>query len=65
MRLEVQTLDGAVKMRIPEGTQSGRIFRLRNKGIQSLRGGGRGDSVGRSQSSYAPETDQTTEGPVA
>jgi len=24
-------------MRIPEGTQSGRIFRLRNKGIQSLR----------------------------
>lgn len=43
--IEVQTLDGAVKMRIPEGTQSGRIFRLRNKGIQSLRGGGRGDQL--------------------
>lgn len=41
--LEVPTLDGKVKYDIPEGTQTGSIFRLRNKGIPHLRGGGRGD----------------------
>ena len=41
--LEVPTLDGKVKYSIPEGTQTGTMFRLRGKGIQSLRGGGRGD----------------------
>ena len=42
-QLEVPTLDGKVKYTIPEGTQSGTVFRLRGKGIPSLRGGGRGD----------------------
>ena len=41
--VEVPTLDGKVKYTIPEGTQSGSVFRLRNKGIPYLRGGGRGD----------------------
>ena len=41
--VEVPTLDGKVKYSIPEGTQTGTVFRLRGKGIQSLRGGGRGD----------------------
>ncbi|MDR3209592.1 MAG: molecular chaperone DnaJ [Oscillospiraceae bacterium] len=41
--LEVPTLDGAVRYTVPEGTQSGTTFRLRGKGIPSLRGGGRGD----------------------
>ena len=41
--LEVPTLDGKVKYSIPEGTQTGTVFRLRGKGIQSLRGSGRGD----------------------
>jgi molecular chaperone DnaJ len=31
--LDLPTLDGAVKMRIPEGTQPGRIFRIRGRGI--------------------------------
>jgi molecular chaperone DnaJ len=31
--LEVDTLDGAIKMRIPEGTQPGRVFRIRGRGI--------------------------------
>jgi molecular chaperone DnaJ len=31
--IEVPTLDGKVKMRVPEGTQSGRVFRIRNRGI--------------------------------
>jgi molecular chaperone DnaJ len=40
-QIDVPTLDGKVKMRVPEGTQSGRMFRLRGKGIPqvgSLRG---------------------------
>lgn len=31
--IDVATLDGKVKMRIPEGTQPGRVFRIRNKGV--------------------------------
>lgn len=41
--LVVPTLDGKVKYKIPEGTQSGTIFRLKGKGIPNLRGYGRGD----------------------
>ena len=41
--VEVPTLDGKVKYTIPEGTQSGTVFRLRGKGIPYLRGSGRGD----------------------
>ena len=39
----VPTIDGDVKYNIPEGTQSGTVFRLRNKGIPYIRGSGRGD----------------------
>jgi len=39
----VPTLEGEEKLRIPEGTQSGSVFRLRNKGIVSLGERGRGD----------------------
>lgn len=41
--LEVPTLDGKVKYAVPEGTQTGTIFRLKGKGIPYLRGNGRGD----------------------
>ena len=41
--VEVPTLDGKVKLTIPEGTQPGEVFRMRGKGIPYLRGGGRGD----------------------
>jgi len=41
--IEVPTLDGKVSWRIPEGTQSGTAFRLKDKGIPHLRGHGRGD----------------------
>ncbi|RKY31798.1 MAG: molecular chaperone DnaJ [Candidatus Omnitrophota bacterium] len=43
--LEVPTLNGNVRMKIPAGTQSGRIFRLRGKGIPDLHGRGRGDEL--------------------
>lgn len=41
--LEVPTLDGRVKLKIPEGTQTGKLFRLRGKGVSPVRGGGPGD----------------------
>jgi len=41
--LDVPTLDGVVQMKVPEGTQSGKIFRLKGRGIPHLHGGGRGD----------------------
>jgi len=41
--LEVPTLDGKAKLKIPAGTQSGKVFRVKGKGIPSLQGGGRGD----------------------
>ncbi|MBQ3703750.1 MAG: molecular chaperone DnaJ [Oscillospiraceae bacterium] len=41
--VEVPTIDGKVKLTIPEGTQPGYTFRLRGKGIPNLRGSGRGD----------------------
>jgi len=39
----IPTIDGKVKHNIPEGTQPGTIFRLRNKGIKRLNRDGRGD----------------------
>ena len=41
--MEIPTIDGKVKYTIPEGTQSGTVFRLRGKGIPNLNGKGRGD----------------------
>ena len=45
--VEVPTLEGKVQLRIPEGTQSGRVFRLRGKGLPSVHGGGRGEQLVR------------------
>lgn len=39
----VPTLDGDVQLKIPVETQSGRVFRLRDKGVKPVRGGARGD----------------------
>ena len=41
--LQVPTLEGKIKYRIPEGTQTGTVFRLRNRGISHLRSNTRGD----------------------
>jgi molecular chaperone DnaJ len=41
--IKVPTLDGEETLPIPEGTQTGSIFRLRNRGIVSLSGSGKGD----------------------
>jgi molecular chaperone DnaJ len=45
--LEVPTLDGRVKLKIPPETQTGRAFRLRGKGVKPVRGGEVGDLLCR------------------
>ncbi|MFN2359719.1 MAG: molecular chaperone DnaJ [Marinobacter sp.] len=45
--LEVPTLDGRVKLKIPAETQTGKLFRLRNKGVSPVRGGPSGDLLCR------------------
>ena len=41
--IEIPTLDGAAKIKIPAETQSGKVFRLRGKGIRGIRSSGLGD----------------------
>jgi molecular chaperone DnaJ len=43
--VDVPTLEGKVKLKIPEGTQSGKTMRLRGKGLPTLRHAGRGDQL--------------------
>jgi len=45
--LEVPTLDGRVKLKIPPETQTGKSFRLRSKGVKAVRGSGVGDLICR------------------
>ncbi len=41
--IRIPTLEGEAVIRLPEGTQTGTVFRLRNKGVPVLNGHGRGD----------------------
>ncbi len=43
--VEVPTIEGKVKIKVPSGTQSGKIFRLREKGLPSVQAYGRGDQL--------------------
>ena len=43
--IEIPGLDGDVELRIPEGTQNGKQFRIRNEGVPHLNESGRGDLV--------------------
>jgi molecular chaperone DnaJ len=45
--LDVPTLEGKVKMKIPAGTQSGKVFRLKGKGVQDVQGYHQGDQLVR------------------
>lgn len=44
-QVEVPTIDGRAKIKIPAGTQSGKIFRLKGKGFPEVNGYGRGDQL--------------------
>jgi molecular chaperone DnaJ len=41
--IDVPTLDGKVKMKIPAGTQSGKVFRMKGKGVKDVQGFQQGD----------------------
>ncbi len=43
--VEIETVDGKVTLKIPEGTNSGAVIAIRGKGVPKLRGGGRGDHL--------------------
>jgi molecular chaperone DnaJ len=43
--VDVPTVDGAVKLKIPAGTQPGKVLRMRDKGVPHLRGNRRGDQL--------------------
>ncbi len=43
--IEVETLDGKAELTIPAGTQSGKVLRLRGKGVPTLRSSSRGDQL--------------------
>jgi molecular chaperone DnaJ len=43
--LDIPTLEGRVSMKLPPGTQSGKVFRLRGKGIPTFGGAGKGDQL--------------------
>ena len=45
--IEVPTLDGRVKLKVPAGTQTDKLFRVRGKGVKSVRGGAIGDLLCR------------------
>ncbi|MEK7064882.1 MAG: molecular chaperone DnaJ [Patescibacteria group bacterium] len=42
-KIDVETIDGVIKVVVPEGTESGQLIRLRGHGIQHLEHSGRGD----------------------
>lgn len=56
--VEVPTLEGAVKMKIPPRTQSGRTFRLKGKGMPHLKGEGRGDLFVKAVLHLPPDIDE-------
>ena len=43
--IDAPTVDGIVKMKIPSGTQPGKVFNLKGKGVPRLRNNGRGDQL--------------------
>ena len=43
--LEIQTLEGPATIKVPEGTQSGKEFKLRGKGVPHLNSHGKGDLI--------------------
>jgi molecular chaperone DnaJ len=44
-QIEVPTIDGKASIKVPKGTQSGKLFKLAGKGLPSIQGYGRGDQI--------------------
>ena len=63
--IEVPTLEGQANIKVPAGTQSGRVFRLREKGIKPVRGGATGDLFCRVVVETPVDLERGAEGPAA
>ncbi len=57
----IPTLEGEHKLKIPEGTQSSTVFKLKGKGVPSVRGSGKGDLHVRGE---GPNSHQTQQAPT-
>lgn len=44
-KIEIETVDGPVELKIPEGVQSGTVFKLKGRGVPNVHGRGRGDHL--------------------
>ncbi|MCK5211372.1 molecular chaperone DnaJ [Candidatus Parcubacteria bacterium] len=44
-KIDIETVYGSVKLKIPAGAESGTVYKLRNKGIERLQGSGKGDHL--------------------
>ena len=59
-KIEVPTVDGRALLKIPQGTQNGQKFRLREKGVMNTRKGKRGDQIVEVQVQAPPAWDERT-----
>lgn len=60
-KVEVPTIDGTVVMTVPEGASTGRVMRLKGRGIRSRSGGQTGDQLVKLMIVMPPEVDQDLE----
>jgi molecular chaperone DnaJ len=63
--LEIETLEGPATIKIPEGTQSGKEFKLRGKGVPHLNEHGKGDLIVEIRVATPTQADQGAEGAAA
>ena len=45
--MQVPTPDGPISLKVPPGTESGKLLRVRGRGVPKLKGSGRGDLLAR------------------
>ena len=63
--VELPTLNGNVSLKVPAGTQSGKVFRLRGKGVTTVRDARQGDLFRQSCRRDAGQSDRRAKGVVA
>ncbi len=60
--VEIPTPDGPVNLKVPAGTESGKLLRVKGRGAPKLKGGGKGDLLARVKVTVPAEADQGREG---
>ena len=60
--VEIPTPEGPVDLKVPAGTESGKLLRVKGRGAPKLKGGGKGDLLARVKVTRAAEADEGREG---